>query len=261
MKKSSQPSREDRLRENLKQLKLTKIAEVFAEETRKATQAEIGYLEYLDHLIAQEAAYRHERMVRYRIAAAKLPFRKSLSDYDFSWPSRINKQKILDLFDLSFIERKSNAVFIGQTGLGKTHLCNALAFAACEANISVRFTTAIGMVNHLTASLADNTFVHKIKQYTRPRLLVVDELGYLPIDRKGADLIFQVVSSRYEQGSIALTTNRPFRHWGDVMNRDNTLASALIDRLGHHADVIVIEGKSYRMKGKEKEEDVKPGKK
>lgn len=116
------------------------------------------------------------------------------------------------------------------------------------------------MVNHLTASLADNSFVHKIKQYPRPRLLVIDELGYLPIDRKGADLIFHLVSSRYEQGSIVLTTNRPFRHWGDVMNRDNTLASALIDRLGHPAEVVVIEGKSFRMKGKEKEEDVKAAK-
>jgi DNA replication protein DnaC len=261
MKKSTHPSREDRLRENLKQLKLQKIAEIFSEYTRQATQAEVGYLEYLDHLVAQEAAWRHERMVRYRIAAAKLPFQKSLSDYDFSWPSRINKQKVLDLFDLSFIERKANAVLIGQTGLGKTHLSVALAFAACEANLSVRFTTAIGMVNHLTASLADHTFVQKVKQYTRPRLLLIDELGYLPIDRKGADLIFQVVSGRYEQGSIVLTTNRPFRQWGEVMNHDNTLASAMIDRLGHHAEIVVIEGKSYRMKGKEKEEDVKASKK
>jgi DNA replication protein DnaC len=255
MKKSTSPAREDRVRDNLKQLKLTKIAEIFPEYTRQATQAQVGYLEYLDHLVAQEAAHRHERMVRYRVAAAKLPFRKTLQEYDFSWPSRINKQKVLDLFDLSFIERKSNAVFIGPTGVGKTHLCGALAYTACEANISVRFTTAIGMVNHLTAALADATFVAKLKQYTRPRLLVIDELGYLPIDRKGADLIFQVVSNRYEQGSIVLTTNRPFKHWGAVMNQDNTLASALIDRLGHHADVVVIEGKSYRMKGKEKEEE------
>jgi len=255
MKKSVNPNREERLRQNLKALDLQKIAEIFPEYTRQVTQAEVGYLEYLDHLIAQEAAWRHERMVKYRIGAAKLPFRKSLSDYDFSWPTRINKQKVLDLFDLSFIEKKSNAVLIGQTGLGKTHLCVALAFAACEANISVRFTTAVGMVNHLTAAMADHTLAPKLKQYTRPKLLVIDELGYLPIDRKGADLIFQVVSARYEQGSIALTTNRPFRHWGDVLN-DNTLASAMIDRLGHHADVIVIEGKSYRMKGKDKEGDV-----
>jgi DNA replication protein DnaC len=245
----------------LRQLKLQKIAEIFPEYIRQASQAEIGYLDFLEHLVAQEAAFRHERMVKYRIGAAKLPFRKSLSDYDFSHPSRINKQKILDLFDLSFIARQANAVLIGQTGLGKTHLSVALAFAACEANLSVRFTTAIGMVNHLTASLADHTFVHRIKQYTRPRLLVIDELGYLPIDRKGADIIFQVVTSRYEQGSIVLTTNRPFKQWGDVMNQDNTLASALIDRLGHHAEVVVIEGQSYRMKGKEKEEDVKPKKK
>lgn len=250
MRKSGNPNREERLRQNLKALGLQKIAEIFPEYTRQASQAQIGYVEYLDHLVAQEAAWRHERMVKYRIGAAKLPFRKALADYDFSWPSRINKQKVLDLFDLSFVERKSNAVLIGQTGLGKTHLCVALAFAACEANLSVRFTTAIGMVNHLTAAMADHTLVPKLKQYTRPKLLVIDELGYLPIDRKGADLIFQVVSARYEQGSIALTTNRPFKHWGEVMN-DNTLASAMIDRLGHHAEVVVIEGKSYRMRGKE----------
>jgi DNA replication protein DnaC len=261
MKKSGHPSKEERLRENLRALKLQKIAEIFPECVRQASQGDVGYLDFLDHLVSEEAAWRHERMVRYRIAAAKLPFRKSLSDYDFSHPAKINKQKILDLFDLGFIERKSNAVFIGQTGLGKTHLCVALAFAACEANISVRFTTAIGMVNYLTAGLADHTFIQKIKQYTRPKLLVIDELGYLPIDRKGADIIFQVVTSRYEQGSIVLSTNRPFRQWGEVLNQDNTLASAMIDRLGHHAEVVVIEGQSYRMKGKEKEEDVKPKKK
>lgn len=261
MKRSGHPSKEERIRENLRQLKLTKIAEIFPEYTRRAAQEELGHLDYLDGLVAQEAAYRHERMVRYRIAAAKLPFRKTIEDYDFGYPSRINKQKMLDLFNLSFIEQKANVVLIGPTGVGKTHLSVALAFAACEANTSVRFTTAIGMVNHLTAALADATFVPKLKQYTRPRLLVIDELGYLPIDRKGADLIFQVVSNRYEQGSIVLTTNRPFKQWGSVMNQDNTLASALIDRLGHHAEVVVIEGKSYRMKGKEKEEEVKAEKK
>ena len=251
MKKSTNPSREDRLRQNLKELDLQKIAEIFPEYTRQATQGQIGYLEYLDHLIAQEAAWRHERMVKYRISAGKLAVRKALNDYDFSYPTRINKQKVLDLFDLGFVERKSNVVFIGPTGVGKTHLSVALAFAACESNLSVRFTTAVAMVNHLTAALSDHTLAPKLKQYTRPKLLVIDELGYLPIDRKGADLIFQVVSSRYEQGSVVLTTNRPFRQWGSVMNQDNTLASALIDRLGHHAEVVVIEGKSYRMKGKE----------
>ena len=251
MKKSANASCEERLRENLEELGLLTIVKMFPEYSRQAAQAEIGYLEYLDHLVAQEAASRHERMVKYRIAAARLPFRKTLADYDFSFPTRANKQKVLDLFDLTFVERKANAIFLGPTGVGKTHLAVALAFAACEANLSVRFATAVGMVNHLTAALADGTFVPKLKQYTRPKLLVIDELGYLPIDRKGADLIFQVVSRRYEQGSIVLTTNRPFRQWGGVMNQDNTLASAMIDRLGHHAEVVVIEGKSYRMRGKE----------
>lgn len=119
-------------------------------------------------------------MVKYRVSAAKLPFQKSLAGYDFAWPNRINKQKVLDLFDLSFIERKANAVLIGQTGLGKTHLCVALAFEACEANLSVRFTTAVGMVNHLTAAMADHTLAPKLKQYTRPKLLVIDEPATCP---------------------------------------------------------------------------------
>jgi DNA replication protein DnaC len=254
--KPSARSREERLRENLKMLRLVKIAEVFPEAIRQAAQAQTGHMEFLDHLIAQEAADRHERMIKYRIAAARLPSRKTIADYDFTYPTRINKQKILELADLSFVERKANVVFIGPMGVGKSHLANAIGFAACEANTSVRFTTAIDMVNTLTASLADGSFARKIKIYTRPRLLVMDELGYLPIDRKGADIIFQVVSARYEQGSILLTTNRPFKQWGSLMNQDNTLASALIDRLGHHAEVVLIEGKSFRMKGKEKEHEV-----
>ncbi|NUN50449.1 MAG: ATP-binding protein [Candidatus Brocadiae bacterium] len=256
MTKPASRPREDRLRENLKLLRLAKIAEVFPESVKLAAQANTSHLEFLEHLIGQEAAYRHERMIKYRIGAARLPFRKTIADYDFSWPTKINKQKVLELAELGFIERKANAVFIGPTGVGKTHLANAIAFAACEANISVRFTTTMKMVNHLTAALADGSFARKIKSYTRPKLLVLDELGYMPIDRKGADIIFQVASSRYEQGSILLTTNRPFRQWGSIMNQDNTLASALIDRLGHHAEVVLVEGKSFRMKGKEKEEDV-----
>lgn len=256
MTKSSARSREERLLEHLKLLHLSKIAEIFPEAARQAAQSGATHLDFLDNLIGQEAADRHDRMIRYRIAAARLPFRKSLSDYDFSWPTRINRQKVLEFGDLGFVERKANAVFIGPTGVGKTHLAVALAFAACEANISVRFTTTMDMVNHLTAALVDGSFARKIKLYTRPRLLVLDELGYMPIDRKGADIIFQVVSGRYEQGSILLTTNRPFKQWGSLMNQDNTLASALIDRLGHHAEVVLVEGKSYRMKGKEREDDV-----
>lgn len=253
MKKNSQPEREERLRDALTELKLHRMSEIVADAARKAAEDEVGYLEFLEQLVAQEAAYRHERMVTYRIAAARLPFKKTLDQYDFSHPSKINKQKVLELFDLSFVERKENAIFVGPTGVGKTHLTVALAWAACEANIPTRFTTAIEMVNELTASLADSSFVRKIKQYTRPKLLVLDELGYLPIDHRGADIVFQVVTSRYERGSIVLTTNRPFKQWGTLLNQDNVAASALIDRLAHHASVIVVQGDSYRMKGKDKE--------
>ncbi len=191
------------------------------------------------------------RALERRLREARLPKQKTLAEYDFNFPKRIPKAAILRLFDCDFIERHGCAVMIGPTGTGKSHLLTALGYTACERGHSVRYTRSVDMINHLTAAQINGRLGKALKIYVRPTLLLLDELGYLPIDKRGADLLFQVVAARYESGSIVLTTNRPFREWGALFDVDNTLATALIDRLMHHGEVIVIQGPSYRMKDKD----------
>jgi DNA replication protein DnaC len=149
---------------------------------------------------------------------------------------------------MAFLEDHTNVVFIGGVGMGKTHLATALGHHACEKGHSVLFTTAVDIVNTLSAAQATQRLRKELRRYTRPALLVVDELGYLPIDKLGADLLFQVFSQRYEHGSTVITTNKTYKHWPDIFNNDATLTSAVLDRVLHHAETILIEGASYRMK-------------
>jgi DNA replication protein DnaC len=139
-------------------------------------------------------------------------------------------------------------IFLGGVGLGKSHLASALGYAACLKGHSVLFATAIDVINTLTAAQLAGRLKQELKKYTKPELLILDELGYLPIDKTGADLLFQVISLRYEQGALVITSNRAFKDWPEIFNNDATLTSAMLDRLLHHAETIVIEGKSYRMK-------------
>ena len=207
-------------------------------------------LDVLAALIGEEVAVRRQRALERRIHRARLPKRKTLEEYDFTFPKRIPKQAILRLFDCDFVAQHGCAVFIGPTGTGKSHLLNALGYTACEKGISVRFTRVVDMINTLTTAQINGTLEKTLRQYTTPQLLLLDELGYLPIDKRGADLLFQVVAARYESGSIVVSTNRAFRDWGTIFDVDNTLATAMIDRLMHHGEAIVIQGDSYRMKDK-----------
>jgi DNA replication protein DnaC len=250
------------LRQDLAKLKLRQIVETYQEVLDEAARKNTSMLEVLAHLMAAEVTVRHQRALERRMRQAKLPPRKTLEDYDFTFPKRVPKQKVLRLFDCEFVAQHHCAVLIGQTGTGKSHLLNALGYTACEKGISVRWTRAIDMINVLTTAQINGTLEKKLKEYTRPDLLLLDELGYLPIDKRGADLMFQVVAARYECGSIVITTNRVFREWGKIFDVDNTLATAIIDRLMHHGDALVIEGKSYRTKdngnagkGNDKEDD------
>jgi DNA replication protein DnaC len=181
--------------------------------------------------------------------------RKTLEDYDFTFPKRISKQKVLRLFDCEFVAQNQCAVLIGPTGTGKSHLLTALGYTACDKGISVRFTRVVDMINVLTTAQINGTLEKALKAYVNPSLLLLDELGYLPIDKRGADLMFQVVAARYESGSIVLTTNRTFRDWGKIFDVDNTLATAMIDRLMHHGEALVIRGDSYRMKDNDNDGD------
>jgi DNA replication protein DnaC len=241
-----QPRLHELLLKDLAELKLTQIAENYREVLDEAARKNTSMLEVLASLIAAEVTARRQRAIERRIRQAKLPPRKTLEDYDFTFPKRIPKQKILRLFDCEFVSQRQCAILIGRTGTGKSHLLNALGYTACEKGISVRWTRVIDMINALTTAQINGTLEMKLREYTRPSLLLLDELGYLPIDKRGADLMFQVVAARYECGSIVITTNRIFREWGKIFDVDNVLATAIIDRLMHHGEALLMEGRSYR---------------
>ncbi len=240
----------EKLMRDLATLRLSRIAEIYREVLDQAARKNSSTLEVLSTLIAEEAIARSERALGRRIRQARLPKCKTLEEYDFTFPKRMPKQKILRLFDCQFIEQHLCGIFIGPTGTGKSHLLTALGYTACEKGISVRYTRVVEMINLLTTAQINGTLEKALKAYVNPSLLLLDELGYLPIDKRGADLMFQVVAARYESGSIVITTNRAFRDWGKIFDVDNTLATAMIDRLMHHGEAFVIRGDSYRMKDK-----------
>jgi DNA replication protein DnaC len=240
-----------RLDHDLKELKLLEISRAYREVLDEAARKGSSMLEVLATLIGMEQAERQQRALLRRLRDARLPKQKTVNEYDFNFPKRIAKATILRLFDCDFIGRHDCAVLIGPTGTGKSHLLTALGYRAAERGHSVRHTRVVDMINQLTAAQLKGVLGSAIRTYVRPSLLLLDELGYLPIDKRGADLLFQVVAARYETGSIVLSTNRPFREWGSLFDMDNTLATALIDRLMHHGEAIVIQGDSYRMRGKD----------
>ena len=239
---------EKQLQEDLGYLKLTSIRENYEPEAKTAGEKHLSHVEYLTRLVEGEAALRRDRSVARRIKMARFPVIKALDEFDWSWPKKINRLQVQNLFRLTFVEENANVIMVGGPGLGKTHLSIALGHAACMAGHSVLFASAIDIVNTLAAARKTGRLKDELKRYVRPSVLLVDELGYLPIDKTGADLLFQVISQRYEHGSIILTTNRIYKKWTEVFNNDTTLASAVLDRLLHHADTVRIEGKSYRMK-------------
>lgn len=244
---------QSRLDRDLVELKLLEIAKSYREVLDEAARKGSSMLEVLATLIGMEQTTHQQRALERRLQQARLPKLKTLAEYDFSFPKRMPKAAILRLFDCDFIQRHGCAVLIGPTGTGKSHLLTALGYTAAERGYSVRHTRVVDMINHLTTAQINGLLGKSLKIYTRPTLLLLDELGYLPIDKRGADLLFQVIAARYESGSIVLTTNRPFREWGALFDVDNTLATALIDRLMHHGEAIVIRGDSYRMKDKPSE--------
>lgn len=236
------------LSQHLKYLKLKFIAEQHAPMASEAAAQHWDHLEYLRRLMEGEYHHQQQRRIQTRIKNARFPVIKTLEQFNWSWPKKINRLQVQNLFRLEFLPQKANAVFLGTVGVGKTHLAIALGYAACLEGHSVLFAGAIQVINDLQEAQKTGALKRALKQYLRPELLILDEVGYLPIDQKGADLLFQVISQRYERGSIVLTTNKPFKQWSSIFNNDSTIASAVLDRLLHHADTVVIEGTSYRMK-------------
>ncbi len=233
---------------NLKLLKLGYTADNFIKAAAHAGKNKLDYIAFLENLISGETAAKQEKSIANRIKKARFPFCKTMTGFDWEHPDKINRLQIENLFRLDFINENKNIIFIGNCGLGKSHIAIALALKACSKGYSTLFTPAVDIINNLAAANAINSLEKAIKKYTLPKILVIDELGYLPIDKLGANLLFQVISKRYETGSIILTGNRAFKNWPKVFNNDSTVTSAVLDRLLHHSEVVVIEGESYRMK-------------
>ncbi len=240
--------KDELLLSHLRYLKLAYVREHHQALAREAAEKNWTPLDFLGRLVEGEALQRQDRATQRRLQAAHFPVIKTLEQFDWSWPKKINRAHVQNLFRLGFLKDKANVIFLGGAGLGKSHLATALAYQACLAGHTVLFTTAIDIVNTLTVAQAAQRLKAELKRYLTPGILLVDELGYLPIDKTGADLLFQVFSQRYETGSTLLTTNQAYKHWAKIFNNDATLTSAVLDRLLHHAETVIIEGKSYRMK-------------
>jgi DNA replication protein DnaC len=238
----------DPLLQYLQQLHLHYIAQHYQSLARQAGEQHWSHLAFLTRLMEGEAHRREQRSVERRIKLACFPVLKSLDQFQWSWPKKINRPQIQNLFRLGFLTEPANVVFIGTVGLGKSHLSVALGHTACLHGYSVLFTTAIDIINTMSAAQASGGLKRAMHRYVQPALLIIDELGYLPIDKYGADCLFQIISARYERGPIIITANRIYKHWSGIFNNDSTLTSALLDRLLHHANTVIIEGKSFRMK-------------
>lgn len=238
------------LEDNLRYLKLAFMLEQHQKLARQASKKQWSHLDYLENLADGEAMLRKDRATLRRIQMARFPVIKTLDQFRWTWPKSLNRLQVQNLFRLQFIKDRSNIIFLGGVGLGKTHLATALGYSACLKGHRILFATAVDIINTLSAARAAGRMKQELKKYTRPALLIIDELGFLPIDKTGADLLFQVISLRYEQGAVIITSNRAFKDWPEIFNNDSTLTSAILDRLLHHAETVLVEGKSYRMKDK-----------
>lgn len=237
------------LLEGLKQLSLKRIASIYEDEAKKASKMKLSYTGYLSRLIEEEVLAKTESSINRRIQTAKFPQIKTLEGFDFSYQPSINEREIRELGELSFLDRADNILFLGPPGVGKSHLAIALGVKVCEVRRRVIFYECTQLIEEMGIARINRTLPSLIETLGRIDCLIIDEIGYTPIGKEGANLFFQLISRRYERGSIILTTNKPFEEWGSIFG-DDVIASAILDRLLHRSYIIAINGPSYRTKGK-----------
>jgi DNA replication protein DnaC len=235
------------IQKRLREFKLSGISSTLEMRIKQAEEDNLGYTEFLSLLLEDEGNRRTDNRKSKLYRRAKLPFEKGLEDFDFSFQPSIRKQAILEFSTCRFIEKKDNLIFIGPPGTGKTHLSVSLALEALGRGKTVLFTTVWEMINILQQGRADYSYQRKIRDFLKPDLLVLDELGYRSMIESTVEDFFEIISKRYEKGSIIITSNRPIHQWDSVFV-DKTLTTAVIDRLMHHCALIEIKGESYRMK-------------
>ena len=218
----------------------------------EAARKDKSYSEFLLGLLEEEVRAADARAQEMMLRLASFPFRRTLEDFDFSFQPSIQKKQLRELAGCTYVERAENVILLGPPGVGKTHLAVALGLAAIGRRLHVKFTSVAAMVANLTQAMKAGTYASRLRTYIRPSVLILDEIGFLPLEAGQASLLFEVVSRRYERGSIILTSNKSYGEWAEIFSGDEVIATAMLDRLLHHATTITIKGESYRLKDKQR---------
>jgi DNA replication protein DnaC len=248
----------ERIAELCKRLKLLHVATQWPGIAEQAIQQQGSYADFLERLLGAECEAREQRTREILVKMAALPAIKTLEGYDFAFASGAPRKQIMELGSLAFIERCENVVLLGASGVGKTHIASALALKATQTGIKTRFISAADMMLQLSLAKAQNRLTEYLNRAVLgPRLLIIDELGYLPFGREEANLFFHVIAKRYERATTIVTSNLPFTQWSTALADDATLTAALLDRLLHHVHIVQISGESYRLKDRKKAGQVK----
>jgi DNA replication protein DnaC len=237
----------ERVKENLLALNMKNTLEIIDNYLERAIADKVNIVDVLDHILSAEATAKRTRAVENQIIMAAFPFRKTIQAFDFTFQPSIDKSQIEELCTMRFIENKENVVFLGTPGVGKTHLAVSLGIIATQNRYSTYYINCNSLIEQLNKAYFENRLADRLKHFAGYKVLIIDEIGYLPMDIQGANLFFQLIAKRYEKNTTILTSNKMFSQWNEVFS-DVTMASAILDRILHHCTVVNIKGESYRLK-------------